>query len=120
MRSLHRARWATCALALTIALPAAADRKSLATCTSFDQANKGDDAVSFTIANSCTIPIDCKIEWRLVCAPESKKRRAVHPNTTKLSLADGAQQTTDASAAICGDDGWTIDDVAWSCEPNKD
>lgn len=121
MRSLRRARWASCALALTICLPASADHKrSLADCTSFDQQNKGEDAVSFTIVNACTVPLDCKIEWQVVCAPHSKTRRAVHPNTQKLTLVDGTRQTASASASVCGDDDWTIDAVEWGCEPNKD
>lgn len=122
MRSLRRARWATCALALTICVPAIAQdhKRSLAECTAFDQQSKGEDAVTFTIKNTCTIPLDCKIEWRVVCAPASKKRRAVHPGTSKLALDDGTSQTSEASAAICGDDAWTIDSVEWSCEPNKD
>lgn len=122
MRSRMRARWASCALVLTIGLPAAvADhKKTVSTCTSFDQQNKGEDAVAFTIANTCSIPLDCKIEWTVVCAPHSKSRRAVHPGTQKLTLVDGTSQSAEASAAVCGDDAWTIDDVEWSCEPNKD
>jgi hypothetical protein len=125
MRSKNWATWATCALAISICVPAAfADRaragKSLAECTTFDQADKGEDAVSFTIKSTCTVPIDCSLSWRVVCAPDSKKRRSVHPTTTKLALAEGGSQSADASASVCGDDGWAIDSVAWSCQPNKD
>ncbi len=121
MRSLGRARWATCALALTICLPAVADhKKSIADCTTFDQTAKNEDTTVFTLANACTIPLDCKIDWEVICAPGSKKRRAVHPSTLKLTLDNGSQQTTEASAAICGDDAWTLGAVEWSCEPSKD
>lgn len=122
MRTVSWVRWATCALTLSIVLPAAAERRyrSLAACTSFDQADKGDDKVAFTIHNACSIPVDCSVSWRVVCAPDSKKRRASHPSATKLAILDGGSQSTEASAAICGDDAWTIDSVEWSCQPNKD
>jgi len=55
-----------------------------------------------------------------VCAPKSAKRRAVHPGATKFSLAQAASQSQDASAAVCGDDAWTIDDITWSCQPKDE
>ena len=117
MRSF-RARWATCALAISICVPALADRhKSLGECTAFDQNNKGDDAVEFTIHNSCKLPIECGIQWRVVCAPESKKRRNVHLDSAKLSLLEGKVDSASASASICGDDAWSIDQVTWGCQP---
>jgi hypothetical protein len=44
----------------------------------------------------------------------------VHAGQTKFSLGTGAEQSTDASAAVCGDDAWSIDQVEWTCAPNKD
>lgn len=125
MRAMSRARWAACALAAAVAVSivpvAIADRgKSLASCTAFDQADKGEDKVEFTISNTCTVPIDCSISWRVVCAPESKKRRAVHPGAAKLALIGASKQSAEASAEVCGDAGWTIDQIHWRCEPNKD
>lgn len=123
MRSTFWARWATCALAITVCLPTAlADRgkKSLASCTTFDQLDKNDDTVQFTIANSCTVPVDCQVTWRVVCAPDSKSRRATHGGAAKFSLSSGGNSSADASAAMCGDDAWTLDNIQWSCTPNKD
>ena len=122
MRTVCWVRWATCALAISIVVPASADRarRSLSSCTSFDQADRGDDKVAFTVHNACTIPIDCSVSWRVVCAPDSKKRRAAHPSSVKFAIADGGSQSAEASAAICGDDGWAIDSVHWTCLPNKD
>ena len=128
MRSTSWARWATCAIAISIGVPAAfssasADRstkKSLADCTSFDQEDKGDDKVEFTLKNMCTIPVDCAMSWRVVCAPDSKKRRNVHTTSSKVSLESGATDKKEASASLCGDDGWSIDSVHWSCQPNSD
>jgi hypothetical protein len=129
MRTACWVRWATCALAIAIVMPgvmpvvpALADRprRSLGSCTSFDQADKGDDRVAFTIRNACSIPVDCSVSWRVVCAPDTRKRRAAHPGSVKLSIAEGTSQSAEASAAICGDDAWAIDSVAWTCLPNKD
>jgi hypothetical protein len=122
MRSTTWARWATCALALSICLPAVAGhaKKSLADCTSFDQNDKGDDTVEFKIRNSCTIPVDCSISWRVVCAPGSTKRKSVHDAAAKVSLPTGSEEAKSASAAVCGDDAWTINNVEWSCTPNND
>lgn len=126
MRATQWARWASCALAISICVPTAfadrgaAGKKSLASCTSFDQEDSGEDAVKFTVQNTCTVPIDCTISWRVVCAPDSKKRRSTHAGSAKLALADANAQSAQASAAVCGDDGWAIDSIQWSCEPNKD
>ncbi len=121
MRTASWTRWATCALAISITVPALADhRKSVADCTSFAQAEKGDSAIELTLHNSCSVPVDCTISWRVVCAPESKKRRAVHPSTSKLTLAEGTTSSAAADAAQCGDDGWSIESIEWSCQPNKE
>jgi len=121
MRAPSWARWATCALAISICVPAAAGHhKSVAECTALDQSDKGEDAVALTIKNSCTMPVDCSLSWQVVCAPASKKRRAVHPSTAKLALVAGATSSTEASASVCGDDTWTIGNIIWSCEPNND
>jgi hypothetical protein len=93
--------------------------KSLADCTTFDQQDKGEAAVDLTIKNSCTIPVDCTVSWRVVCAPKSK-RRSEHPGSQKLALVEGTTSSTEASATICGDDAWSIDSIEWSCLPNKE
>ena len=126
MRSMSWAGWATCALAASILVPAfattgtAGTRKSLDDCTSFDQTDKDEETVDLAIHSSCTIPIDCAVSWRVVCAPDSKKRRATHKGSAKLSFATSATKSVEASAAVCGDDAFSIDSINWSCEPNKD
>jgi hypothetical protein len=116
-------RWAICALAVSVCVPAALankSKKSLADCTSFQQNDKGDDAVEITIHNSCSVPVDCSLSWRVVCAPDSAKRRSVHDSSTKFSLTSGTEQSSDATATVCGDDAWEIASIKWGCEPNKD
>jgi hypothetical protein len=121
MRSTRWARWATCALALCLTVPAAAHHhRTVTECTTFDQADKGEDSVAFTIKNQCTIPVACTVSWQVVCAPSSKKRRAVHASAAKLALTSGATSSAEASASVCGDDTWTIADVSWQCAPSTD
>ena len=79
MCTVSSVRWATCALAISIVVAsgiasgvapgvAFADRpqRSLAGCASFDQADRGEDRVVFTIHNACSIPVDCAVSWRVV------------------------------------------------------
>lgn len=126
MRTVSRARWAACALAIilvvVLVVPAAAERhrRSLDDCARFDQADHGEDAVAFTIHNACALPIDCAVSWRVVCAPQSMRRRAVHPASAKLAIAEGVTQRAEASAAACGKDSWLIDSVRWRCQPSND
>lgn len=124
MRTACWARGAGCALALAIAIvvPASAEpsRRSLAACMRFEQTSRGEDAVAFTLHNGCTIPVDCSVSWRVVCAPDARKRRAAHAGSVKLAIGDGASQTAEASAALCGADAWSIDSVEWRCTPNND
>jgi hypothetical protein len=124
MRARSATRWVTCALALSMYVPALADgtrtRKSLTDCASFDQTDKGEDRVELTIHNRCSAPLACSISWRVVCAPDSHKRRSVHPGASKLALVEGGTDSAVAAATECGDDGWSIDHIEWSCKPNDD
>lgn len=123
MRATRWARWATCAIAISICVPALAKnvaQKSLADCTSFTQVEKDESTLSLAVHNSCSMPVDCKVQWRVVCAPDSKKRRAAHLKTSKFTLKEGTENSLEASAALCGDDSFTLDQVQWGCEPNKD
>lgn len=123
MRSTRWARWATFALAISICVPAlakSAAKKSLADCTSFQQTEKDEATLSLVLHNSCSMPVDCKVTWRVVCAPDAPKRRATHANAQKFTVKEGAEMALEVSAAVCGDDSFTLDQVQWGCEPNKD
>jgi len=118
-----------CALALVSGIASAQPKdrevrvkpaRSLADCTSFDQQDKDDVTVDLTVHNSCSIPVDCTVSWKVVCAPKSKKRRSEHAESRKLALVEGAAGSAQASAAVCGDDAWSIEAINWSCSPNKE
>ncbi len=127
MRSMTGARWATCALAAMIAIPfvtasdsSAGSTKSLDDCTSFEQVETSEEAMDLTIKSTCSIPIDCSVSWRVVCAPDSKKRRSTHRGAAKMQFPTVDTKSAQASAAVCGDDPWVLDSINWACEPNKD
>lgn len=120
------ARWALCALALAlVASPALADKKkkpkvkqrtSVADCTSFEQLDREDDSVDLVVANSCEVQVACSVSWSVTCSPGTKRaRRSQHGEA--FTLATTQSQTNNASATSCGNDGWAIDDVVWSCNP---
>ena len=123
MRSMSWKRWATCALAASILVPAlatAGGRRSLDDCTSFSQVEETEEVTSLTVTSTCSIPIDCTVSWRVVCAPDSKKRRAAHRNSVVFAFPTTDTKTARASAEICGDDSFVIDSVQWSCQRNRD
>ena len=133
MRSIRRARWACFALALSLVLPtqlAVADdaktrpmkkKKSVDECTSFDQRDRDEeDGVDFSIHNSCSMPVSCSIRWAVTCAPESKKRRSRKSDSHAFQLDASNGITLTASTSRCGDDGWQVDDISWSCAPARD
>ena len=106
-----------CVLAMSICLPAMAGRhKSLSECTTFGSEEKGEDKLELSIKNTCTVPVDCSISWRVVCAPGSK-RRNVHASSSALAIAEGGVKSAEASAEVCGDDAWAIENIEWSCQP---
>jgi hypothetical protein len=137
MRSISRARWASLALALSIALPAQlaladrktdgdakkkkVERKSVAECTSFDQHDREDEeGVDFSVNNSCSMPVSCSMRWTVTCAPESKKRRSRKSDSQSFALDASNGITLTASTARCGDDGWSVGDISWACSPSQD
>jgi hypothetical protein len=131
-RPSHRARWARCALALaaitSLATTAAADRKKkvkkptktpVSVCAHFDQIDKEDDGVDLVVANRCEVKLTCSVSWRLTCAPDTRKAtRTQRASAFELDL--NSDQSTLASPGECGNDGWMIDDVVWSCQPQPE
>ncbi|MEZ4360693.1 MAG: hypothetical protein R3B48_10960 [Kofleriaceae bacterium] len=95
-------------------------RQSVSRCASFDQVDKDEVSLELTVRNGCTMPLDCRVSWRLVCAPEAKKRRTITPSSVNFTVQSSAARATEISAAACGDDAWVIRDVSWRCEPNQD
>ncbi len=123
MRSLRRARWLAFAIALSCLAPTAvADSgrkkdKSVDSCTSFDQRDRADeDGTDFVVTNSCDIKLACGVKWTLTCAPDTRKEKTTRHGAA-FELEDGQSEETEASTAACGNAGWEISKISWSCEP---
>lgn len=122
--SLGRRALVCLALAAMVS-PAAAQPKKKAkkktpvsVCAHFDQVDKDDDGVDLVVANRCDVKLSCSVSWTLTCAPETPKvSRTQHGAAFELEL--GSDQSTLASPAQCGNDGWVLDDVSWSCQPER-
>lgn len=121
-------RGALCALALTVtsSTVAAGPKKargkksttSVASCTSFDQRDREDEGVDLVVSSRCEVKLACSVSWSLTCRPaEGKSRRSDHG--TAFTLVTDATEVTNVSPAACGNDGWEIDDVVWSCQPDR-
>ncbi len=126
-RPVRGTRWVTCALVLaSLVVPVtAAPRKpikkkprvSIATCASFDQVQQDDaEAVDLVIDNQCDVRLACSVSWTLTCAPEGKQPRRFQRGAV-FGVERRVAQSTLASAAECGHQGWVLDDVTWSCRP---
>jgi hypothetical protein len=124
-----RARGALCALALALLCsPAiAGPRKprakkpkvSVAACTVIDQRGRDDEGIDIVVANRCEVKLACSVSWSLTCQPAvGKRRKSQHGQA--FSLVTDATETTAISPIACGNDGWEIDDVAWSCQPDPE
>jgi len=125
MRSLRRARWLAVAIALsTLAPDALADdqpskkkKRSVASCATFDQRDRSDDAgVELSIASTCEARLSCSIKWALTCSPGGKHEKKTWEGAA-FELDTGESQGATASASTCGDAGWEISSITWSCDP---
>jgi hypothetical protein len=95
-----------------------ASKVSVASCTTFDQIDHEDAGLDLVVANRCEIKLACSVSWTLTCQPAAgRSRKSQHGQA--FSLATDTSETTSVSAETCGNDGWAIDDVSWSCQPEK-
>jgi hypothetical protein len=142
MRRTHaRAPWVGCAwflvsaLAIVLSLAAVGDddaaaqskskkkkikkrTEDVSSCVTFGQSDAG-DAVNFRFVSTCEAPLSCGVTWTLQCESWEGKKTAKTHDGVAFELESNASYLATASPATCGDDGWAIDDVSWSCTPPK-
>ena len=92
--------------------------EKVSACVDFRQ-DGGDGSVDFHFVSSCARALDCGVTWTLQCETWEGKRSARSHDGAAFVLEPDASHVATASASSCGDDGWVIDDVSWSCTPPK-
>jgi len=129
MRTRSRATWIGSALALTLftvmhlapaGSAAAQPRKAkppkkeatvnVGECVRFDQ-DQDDAGIQFTLRSKCTGDLECSVSWALRCDGDEHKRQEARA----FVLSAGSNGGAYASADACGDRGWSIGQVRWSC-----
>jgi hypothetical protein len=119
MRPNRQAPWVICALAATLLIATAgtlsADDKKVPVneCVAYDQDDL-DDGLSIRLASSCQVDLRCEIRWSLTCEGDKPKKEV-----SVFGLIADTSHKVEASAAACGEAGWQIDGVSWSCRPQK-
>jgi hypothetical protein len=87
---------------------------TLRNCPAFRQSRLGNEGLRFELHNTCAVPVVCALSWSVHCrgSAESPGER-----TSSLELAVGATDGVVASGNACGPNGWDIDGIRWSCQP---
>ena len=125
---LSRCALALAALAIA-ASPAFAETKKkskkkkvrktpVSVCASFDQHDREEAGVDLVVGNGCDVKLSCNVSWTLTCTPRGGGNTRTSERSD-FALDTGGQQSTLASPASCGSHSWQIDDVSWSCQPEK-
>lgn len=99
-------------------LSAKTPKKTIARCVKYSQ-TKGSDkqSVKVGLRNRCRYAVSCTVEWSVTCDDDADDAPAREQART-VDLDRGNREIISASAAVCGDAGWAVDDIRWTCEPN--
>ncbi len=127
MRPKLAAPWAWCALSvaaivlpLWVGAPRAANAQSkkknpstrqVSRCVHYSQKTT-DTGLDVRLDSGCEMDLQCSVSWVLRCegAAAPKHQAQAFP------LLAGSVGAVSASSADCGDAGWAIQNVRWSCK----
>lgn len=117
---VHRTRVSLIAslAALVVAQGAAAEASPNAPvteCVAFTTVEAADDALVYDLANDCETRVRCRVTWNIVCGEDRKG--PTHAGSRALVVAPAHTARLAIPASACGDDAFSIEDVAWSCSP---
>jgi hypothetical protein len=89
---------------------AASPRVDVGECVDYTES---DDESSFSaqLHSRCERPLRCELRWTLTCGGE----RTPRPGEDAYRLKPGDTHVTRVSATGCGDEGWSVDALTWSC-----
>lgn len=92
-------------------------KRAIRRCVGYEQEME-EDGLRISLRNECSFDLSCTLSWRVRCdadEPDMQRRKA-----EVFTLDEGVSDGAFASAAICGDDGWRVSEVRWSCEDAAD
>lgn len=72
--------------------------------------------LAFDVQNRCEKRLSCALTWTLTCENASKKATSRSKQEARFVVGASDTHSTTGSASTCKD-GWTIDEVSWSCSP---
>lgn len=104
-----------CALAIAGTDARAGDRKNVARCVSYSQSTK-ETSIEVRLTSTCDIDLECSVSWTLTCGGSRDR----HRSAKVLSLVAGATEVVHARATRCGDQGWSIRAIKWTCRSQAD
>jgi hypothetical protein len=118
MRRNRLASWVTSVLSCaafaaviaSVGDASADDSTRVSKCVKYQQTQK-ETAIEVRLTSSCSIDLACSVTWKLAC----EGKEPTHEAKAFPLLAGDVGQVT-ASAARCGDAGWAIRGVRWSCK----
>lgn len=97
-------------------LSAKVPSKRIARCVKYSQKRGSDDqSVDVGLRNRCRYDVSCTVEWTVSCEDDEADAPARH-QARSVDLDRGAREIINASAAVCGDGSWAVDDIRWTCE----
>lgn len=84
-------------------------------CVTYSQRVKK-QGMQFVLKNRCKkVEMQCSVSWKLRCDGDKKPR----PSSSRFTLMPTSTEVVDASAAVCGTNGWRIRDVRWNCQEDS-
>ena len=118
MTLVRRFALAASALAFAVALSATAGAaESVDDCVAISRTELS-TGLTFEVKNNCDRKLSCSMGWRLSCENASGKTTSSSRESATFGMSASSEHKVNGSAASCKD-GWKIDDVTWTCSPQK-
>ena len=83
-------------------------------CVDYSQ-DEAEEGMDLHLRNRCGMDLQCSMSWEVACQSEDASTKA----GSVFDLEDATANGAFASAASCGDDGWEIRKIRWSCSPHE-
>jgi len=99
--------------ALVVAVNSAEAATDPAACLRFEKTQTG-KSIDLEARSSCDAKLDCSLTYSVRCENREGKATSETHRNTRFSVAAGKSETISLSADACTQ-GWTIDNVSWTC-----